>query len=145
MSEKQARTSLERLQKELDRSIASAKRRIDAAYLDALRGSVVLWNLEPGSPEYTRLDTQLRQKYQEQLTEVIEAAEKEYERRCVELFAEAIDGLPSRQESMAEFTARFSGAQSFAADKQLSIARSGGMLSQEVKLLNQLLKGNHVR
>ena len=42
MSEKQARTSLERLQKELDRSIASAKRRIDAAYLDALRGSVVL-------------------------------------------------------------------------------------------------------
>ena len=38
MSEKQARTSLERLQKELDRSIASAKRRIDAAYLDALRG-----------------------------------------------------------------------------------------------------------
>ena len=144
MSEKQARTSLERLQKELDRSIASAKRRIDAAYLDALRGSVVLWNLEPGSPEYTRLDTQLRQKYQEQLTEVIEAAEKEYERRCVELFAEAIDGLPSRQESMAEFTARFSGAQSFAADKQLSIARSGGMLSQEVKLLNQLLKDPQV-
>lgn len=144
MSEKQARTSLERLQKELDRSIASAKRRIDAAYLDALRGSVALWNLEPGSPEYTRLDTQLRQKYQEQLTEVIEAAEKEYERRCVELFAEAIDGLPSRQESMAEFTARFSGAQSFAADKQLSIARSGGMLSQEVKLLNQLLKDPQV-
>lgn len=144
MSEKQARTSLERLQKELDRSIASAKRRIDAAYLDALRGSVALWNLEPGSPEYTRQDTQLRQKYQEQLTEVIEAAEKEYERRCVELFAEAIDGLPSRQESMAEFTARFSGAQSFAADKQLSIARSGGMLSQEVKLLNQLLKDPQV-
>lgn len=144
MSEKQARTSLERLQKELDRSIASAKRRIDAAYLEALRGSVALWDLEPGSPEYTRLDTQLRQKYQEQLTEVIEAAEKEYERRCVELFAEAIDGLPSRQESMAEFTARFSGAQSFAADKQLSIARSGGMLSQEVKLLNQLLKDPQV-
>ena len=144
MSEKQARTSLERLQKELDRSIASAKRRIDAAYLDALRGSVALWDLEPGSPEYTRLDTQLRQKYQEQLTEVIEAAEKEYERRCVELFAEAIDGLPSRQESMAEFTARFSGVQSFAADKQLSIARSGGMLSQEVKLLNQLLKDPQV-
>ena len=144
MSEKQARTSLDRLQKELDRSIASAKRRIDAAYLEALRGSVALWDLEPGSPEYTRLDTQLRQKYQEQLTEVIEAAEKEYERRCVELFAEAIDGLPSRQESMAEFTARFSGAQSFAADKQLSIARSGGMLSQEVKLLNQLLKDPQV-
>ncbi|HIT97542.1 MAG TPA: hypothetical protein IAC44_01750 [Candidatus Merdimorpha stercoravium] len=144
MTEKQARTSLERLQKELDRSIASAKRRIDAAYLEALRGSVALWDLEPGSPEYTRLDTQLRQKYQEQLTEVIEAAEKEYERRCVELFAEAIDGLPSRQESMAEFTARFSGAQSFAADKQLSIARSGGMLSQEVKLLNQLLKDSQV-
>ena len=75
---------------------------------------------------------------------MIEAAEKEYERRCVELFAEAIDGLPSRQESMAEFTARFSGAQSFAADKQLSIARSGGMLSQEVKLLNQLLKDPQV-
>ena len=62
MSEKQARTSLDRLQKELDRSIASAKRRIDAAYLEALRGSVALWDLEPGSPEYTRLDTQLRQK-----------------------------------------------------------------------------------
>ena len=136
MNEKQARSSVERLQKELDKAIIAIKKRVDKAYAEALGQAVAAWGLEKNSPEYVRIHAQLREKYQKELDDAVASAEKEFRTKYAAVFAELTDGLPSRAAGVGKFAEKYQGNQKWAG--QSEIARSTAAFSEEIKLLEKL-------
>ena len=136
MNERQARSSVERLQKELDKAIIAIKKRVDKAYAEALGRAVAAWGMEKNSPEYIRIHAQLREKYQKELDDAVTSAEKEFRTKYAAVFAELTDGLPSRAAGVGEFVEKYQGSQKWVG--QSEIARSAAAFSEEIKLLEKL-------
>ncbi len=136
MNEKQARSSVEKLQKELDKAIIAIKKRVDKAYAGALGQAVAAWGLKKDSPEYARIHAQLREKYQKELDAAVALAEKDFRAKYAAVFAELTDGLPSRTDGAGKFVEKYQGSQKWVG--QSEITRSAAAFSEEIKLLEKL-------